>query len=78
MPGLKKKTNVISIRQRMIDRMFAEKGLMENLAYHLGVDVGTVEKWIVECYSDEMLRNILGDLAGPKRKGKINIHGKRK
>ena len=78
MPEVKNKTNVISIRQRMIDRVLAEKELMQNLACHLGVDVGTVEKWVVECYSDEMLRGILGNLAGSKRKGKINVQRKRK
>jgi hypothetical protein len=77
-PEAKKKTNVISIRQRMIDRVLTEKKLLQNLSYHLGVDVGTVEQWIVECYSDEMLRGILGNLAGPKRRRKINIQRQRK
>lgn len=63
MPVVKRSSKVISLRQRMIDRILAEKELVLNLAQHLGVDAGTVEKWIVECYSDEMLRSILGDLA---------------
>jgi hypothetical protein len=66
-PEFKRKTNVISIRQRMIDRVLAEKELIQNLAHHLGVDVGTVKKWVIECYSDEMLRCILGDLARLKK-----------
>lgn len=51
----------------MIDRVLAEKELIQNLAHHLGVDVGTVKKWVIECYSDEMLRCILGDLARLKK-----------
>lgn len=47
----------------MIDRVVAEKELMQNLAHHLGVDVGTVKQWVIDCYSDEILRSILGDLA---------------
>lgn len=67
MPGVKKKAKVISIRQRMIDRVLSEKDLVLNLAHHLGVDAGTVERWVKEYYSDEMLRSILGDLARSKK-----------
>ncbi|MFX4262428.1 hypothetical protein ACOBQJ_09515 [Pelotomaculum propionicicum] len=63
MPVVKRSSKVISLRQRMVDRVLAEKELVQNLAHHLGVDVGTVKKWVVECYSDDMLRSILGDLA---------------
>ncbi|MEG3071715.1 MAG: hypothetical protein HQP61_08295 [Peptococcaceae bacterium] len=49
----------ISIRQRMIDRIFAEENLLSNLSYHYGTDVGTVKTWITDHYSDEMIRSII-------------------
>lgn len=49
----------ISIRQRMIDRIFAEENLLSNLSYHYGTDVRTVKTWITDHYSDEMIRSII-------------------
>ena len=54
-----KNEKVIQIRQRMIDRIFAEKELLQNLSHHLGVDVSTVKTWITDYYSDEMLRSMI-------------------
>lgn len=56
MPG---NNNTISIRQRMIDRIFAEENIMQNLSHHYGADVETVKTWITNLYSDEMLRSII-------------------
>ncbi|MDD4767993.1 MAG: hypothetical protein PHF87_10540 [Desulfotomaculaceae bacterium] len=56
MPGNNK---TISIRQRMIDRILAEKYLLQNLSHHYGADVETVKTWITDLYSDEMLRVII-------------------
>lgn len=56
MPGNNK---TISIRQRMIDRIFAEENLLQNLSYHYGADVETVKTWITDVYSDEMIRSII-------------------
>lgn len=54
-----KNDKVIQIRQRMIDRIFAEKELMQNLSHHFGVDVNTVKTYITDYYSDEMLRSMI-------------------
>ncbi|MFX4262743.1 hypothetical protein ACOBQJ_11120 [Pelotomaculum propionicicum] len=56
MPGNNK---TISIRQRMIDRIFAEENLLQNLSHHYGADVETVKTWITDLYSDDMIRSII-------------------
>ena len=56
------KNNTIYIRQRMIDRIFAEEGLLQNLSHHYGADVETVKTWITDLYSDEMIRSIITGL----------------
>ncbi len=56
MPGNDK---IISIRQKMIDRIFAEEDLLQNLSHHYGADVETVKTWITDLYSDDMLRSII-------------------
>lgn len=59
MPGNDK---IISIRQKMIDRIFAEEDLLQNLSHHYGADVETVKIWITDLYSDDMLRSIIAGL----------------
>lgn len=59
MPGNDK---IISIRQKMIDRIFAEEDLLQNLSHHYGADVETVKTWITDLYSDDMLRSIIAGL----------------
>lgn len=56
MPGNNK---TISIRQRMIDRIFAEENLLQNLSHHYGADVETVKTWITDLYCDDMIRSII-------------------
>jgi hypothetical protein len=56
MPGNHK---TISIRQRMIDRIFAEEELLKNLSHHYGADVETVKTWITDLYSDDMIRSLI-------------------
>lgn len=51
--------NVISLRQRMIDRIVAEENLLKNLSHHYGIDVSAVKTWLADYYSDEMLRNLI-------------------
>jgi hypothetical protein len=57
-----KNEKVIQIRQRMIDRILAEKEYLQNLSHHLGADVDVVKTWITESYSDEMLRSMVKSL----------------
>lgn len=52
----------ISIRQKMIDRIFAEADLLQNLSHHYGTDVETVKTWITDLYSDEMLLSIIAGI----------------
>lgn len=59
MPGNDK---IISIRQKMIDRIFAEEDLLQNLSHHYGADVETVKTWITDLYSDDMLRSIIAGM----------------
>ncbi len=54
-----KNEKVVHIRQRMIDRILAEKEYLQNLSHHLGADVDVVKTWITESYSDEMLRSMV-------------------
>jgi hypothetical protein len=49
----------ISIRQKMIDRIFTEENLLQNLSHHYGTDVEAVKTWITDLYSDEMIRDII-------------------
>ena len=56
MPGNNK---IISLRQRMIDRITAEDNLMQNLSHHYSIDVSEVRTWLDEYYSDEMLRTLI-------------------
>jgi len=57
-----KNEKVVQIRQRMIDRILAEKEYLQNLSHHLGADIDVVKTWITESYSDEMLRNMVVSL----------------
>lgn len=57
-----KNEKVIQIRQRMIDRILAEKEYLQNLSHHLGAEVDVVKTWITESYSDEMLRSMVKSL----------------
>lgn len=57
-----KKEKVVHIRQKMIDRILAEKEYMQNLSHHLGADIDVVKTWITENYSDEMLRSMVVSL----------------
>lgn len=59
MPGY---NNTISTRQAMIDRIFAEEDLLQNLSHHYGTDVDTVKTWITDIYSEEMLYSIIAGL----------------
>jgi hypothetical protein len=51
--------NVISLRQRMIDRIIAEENLLQNLSHHYGIDISAVKTWLADYYSDEMLRSLI-------------------
>lgn len=73
MPGNEK---TISLRQRMIDRIFAEKDLLENLSYHYGVDVGTVKIGLLSCTLTRCLEALLWvwiNLKRQKRKKRRKI-----
>ena len=43
----------------MIDRIVAEEDLLKNLSHHYGIDVSEVKTWLVDYYSDEMLRSLI-------------------
>lgn len=57
-----KNEKVVQIRQRMLDRILAEKEYLQNLSHHLGADIDVVKTWITETYSNEMLRSMVVNL----------------